>query len=302
MRIEREGDKLHSILFESIIDLEDFENTQNLPNYKEHEQYKNIDSRIDSNYSGKLVPTIHSTKDAIEKSVVGDQELYEQYLKNMISQIESQEITQDHVQHVEVIKRRRVKRGFGNELDIHQVNQGHIDRAWNATERYVADQEHNLITLFIDIGGLWNVDATTTIWNAAVAYKLVDDIEMAGKSVRLLVGGSVSDAIVGSSDNLTTVITVKDYNQSMAVTRVAAMTHIGFHRTVGFAARTTCSKKLVGMLGYTNVVTERLLPHGLQEEIKAGHTKIVLVGRSTSLYSAIENYRSAVAFINKGSC
>lgn len=232
-------------------------------------------------------PTNKNASQVITHALVGDISLGKRVTK-MWAELDAatNKNTQDYTQRIQVARRKRVRKSFGDELDIHKVYQGQLDTAWSATERVVTDVQHSLITLFVDIGGNANDDAVKSLWRATVITRLVDELVAAGKSVRVLAGGASQDTYYAEKRKSTVSCVVKEYNEHLSVDRLAAMTHTGFYRVFGFAAKMAYHHKAVSSLGYS-VNIHSAIPVQIQEEIDEGHTRIIHVDKCMDVTQAI---------------
>lgn len=241
--------------------------------------------------------TSQYTRDVLSKSVDGDHNLYRSSLVPMIDQLNQLIQIKDNINEVPILRRKKVNKQFGDELDIHKVYQGKLDTAWRTTERVEFDQEHHLITLLIDIGGNCNIDAKDTLWVAASCLKVVSDIERSGKSVQIIVGGAATTVTTNGSD-MTVTCTVKKYNEHLSVERLAAMSHIGFYRSACFIGKTLNQEKLQWNLGYSATL-QQLVPIPIQDEINNGKTKIVNIPKALNLDQAVRSIKRAEADLLK---
>lgn len=125
--------------------------------------------------------------------------------------------------------RRRVKFGAqGDELDIHTVRNGRIDRAWRSSPRQQA-QSPGQVHLVInnDAPGMWDADKLK--WRGAAGLALAKALTTAGYSVRI-------DVVTAACDGMTCLFTVKDYAQPLNVASVAGViAHPAGYRRVTFA-------------------------------------------------------------------
>jgi|GEM_PF-5214072 len=229
-------------------------------------------------------------KDVIKKALLGDPILYKN-LQEKISLLDKRLGTftaKGVMQSVVKSKRVTVRGKFGDEIDIHKINSGQLDTAWSSKIRKQFDAQHKLVTLFIDISGNSNIKCEDTLWTAAVTVKLLADLERAGKSVKIVVGGAVYSALRGTSKKLACAITVKEYNERLAPERLAAMSHVGFYRSWGFTAYHDHDYATVtDTIGYSRgTMTVKELPINLQEEIEKGHTRLIVVPKSLNSYDA----------------
>ena len=215
----------------------------------------------------------------------------------MIDQInrECGAVSGDYYQVIKSTKKVRVRRDFGDELDIHAIYTGQLDKAWSSMVRCPSEIEAPLVTLLINIGGLWSASVTDSLWRAAATLKIVDDLTKSGKSVKVIAGGISSNAIIGDSRPQTTSIVVKNYNEQISVERLAAMTHLGFYRTFCFGAKCAGKGRLSGGLGQTMDYSEEsgMIPANIKQEIDEGKTKIVIVGKIMSGSGAVREIEKA---------
>lgn len=281
----KENDKMVSVHFDSIIELMDFE-PENRNNKYEFDNYINGKSRriFGAEWLGVGATNY---KEVIEKAMLGDQDIYNRALK-MMSILNSGKVIPVS-QHIKKVKRRKIRSDMGDELDIHKVYQGNLAQAWSKTERIEVDAKHHLVTLFLNINGNSGVKVSETIWRCALILKLANEIQQAGKSLKIIVGGMVTRALIGSSKLLTTSITVKKYNETLSPERLAAMTNIGFYRTFGFAAKHCQNLRVEDGGGRSSTIYENNMPIHLQEEVDKGHTKPVF----------LEGIRSQSSMINE---
>jgi len=231
-------------------------------------------------------PTNRSASDVLDHAVTGDDVLTRKVIQlgKQLDEVTNKN-TLDYTQRIQHVKRRKVRKHFGDELDIHRVYQGQLDTAWGTTERVVIDETHNLITLFIDIGGNAGVTAESSLWRTAVVVRLVNELEAAGKSVKICVGGASVNTYVRKHCTSTVSVVVKDFNQALSIERLAAMSHIGFYRVFGFAAKMCYGDKVTQGLGQSESI-RRNVPIPLQQEIDEGHTRYVYIDKSTGVRAA----------------
>lgn len=233
-------------------------------------------------------PTNSNSKSVVDHALLGDAELYERHVQQMVTQLEKEYgyRTMDYEQQITSVRRRKVRKELGDELDIHRVYQGDLQRAWTTTERIEVDHKHHLVTLMIDLVDNANQDVVPTLWKAAVVIYLKREIERAGKSVRILAGSCAEGTFAQMNKLVTTSIVIKEYNQQLNFERLAAMSHLGFFRTFGFAAKYTTDHRLQETLGYARGMSKKSLPINITEEEAKGHTRVVIVGAPKSLLSA----------------
>lgn len=84
------------------------------------------------------------------------------------------------------VRRRRTRGDFGNELDIHRVYSGQLDRAWDKTVRDKTKTGTRQITIACSVANNVSVDAGAFFWRGAAALKLADSLEDAGYRVQII--------------------------------------------------------------------------------------------------------------------
>lgn len=232
-----------------------------------------------------------STKELLNLSIDGDHILYENFLSKMVSDLNIEIQVSDQFNIISKRKRKKIKGDFGNEVDIHMINQGKLDTAWTKTVSEVIDQEHSLICLLIDIGGNCNIDAKTMLWTAAAAIKVCDIFEKAGKSVKIITGASATRTCVNGYD-MSVTCCIKDYNYHLSVERLAAMCHIGFYRSACFICKTLSSLPVNYNLGHSETL-RKFTPLQIESEIMEGKTKAIFLNRAMSADQAMQSITMA---------
>ena len=141
--------------------------------------------------------------------------------------------------------RRRVHYGEqGDELDIHRVYRGEFDKAWRYTKKQKALGGSRNITILVNLGANCNITSEDLGWRGIASLKIADTLTNAGYNVRLL-GYSVGlDDCNNKTHNALTTVPIKDFDEGLDVTKLAAIMCRGaFFRTVIFAARTVGADK-----------------------------------------------------------
>lgn len=127
-------------------------------------------------------------------------------------------------------KRRRVKRDFGNEVDIHAINQGRMDRAWDTTVvEEVPTVGNKLVHININLSASCGVAFDAGLWRGAAAMRVYDVLMRMGKSVAI---SGMYAAYLGYTDGTTGVVScrLKSYGEPLRADRLAAMVTLGFMR------------------------------------------------------------------------
>lgn len=290
MSIILEDEKMVSVCFNSISELMDYEQEPDVDSYnrKRFEKYIGRTSTNETFRPRELGPYNSTRKEVIEHALLGHPEMFKK-LKVMMKQLDQAtgKNTMDYEQNISVVKRMRKRDYFGDELDIHKVYQGQLDKAWERRQRIEVDSKMHLVTILIDYVGNWDENATNSLWRSAVACRIAEELESAGKTVKIMVGSMTNSPMQYDRRKSATSIVIKDYNQPLNLERLAAMTHLGFFRTFGFAALCAHKYKVNSGLGYSDNIRADNLPIQLAKEVDAGHTRFVHIGRASTLDQAI---------------
>ena len=284
MMIE-ENDKMVSLHFDSLIELLDYD-----PNLIKIDHNRKLYDSIVSSRKGEDNNTWYGKNrqtgdDVIKDALLGWKDGFE--IATERASMLDEDVAKEYTQLVSKYKRKHVKSDFGDEIDIHKVYQGQIDKAWSKTERFEIDVKHKLFTLFIDVGGLSSIDAEDTIWRSAVALKITEQLIKAGKAVKIIVGASANDLLIYNRKKVvTTDITVKQYNEPLSYERLVAMANIGFHRIFTFKSRTMLPYKIDYNFGCTTDTIRHTPPIQIQKDVESGHTRYIYLSQADGLYTA----------------
>lgn len=285
--VTKESASMVSVHFEGVTELLDFTPPEN----QKKNFYANLKTRRrKASWYGRGNSV---ASEVIDKALLGDPYLYG-LLSAHIAELDKLTgyHTRDYTQVIQQVKRRKIKDAYGDELDIHKVYQGRMDTAWTRTERIEVGSKQHLVTLLIDLGGHAGQNAADSVWRAAIAVKLVRELEQAGKSVRIVAGLASRGAFKWEDKTLTATINLKVYNQQITLERLAAMSHFGFMRTFCFAGFYAQKHALHGHLG-APVSLQKSIPIQLQKEIDKGHTKFVYIGQAMNSSSALTHLKKA---------
>ena len=135
---------------------------------------------------------------------------------------------------------RRVRRGdTGDNLDIHAVNRGEVDRAWTSSRRTLRVST-GAIRIVVDIGGNASQNADAMQWRGIAAAALAHCIEKAGYNVEIVAAWAVSsylrDARNGNNWALCTA-TVKGRSGKTDLGLMSSTVCLpGFFRLFGFVS------------------------------------------------------------------
>jgi hypothetical protein len=134
-------------------------------------------------------------------------------------------------------RRQRVRSDQGASLDIHAVNRGALDKAWETTKRR-AQAGTGLIRIAVDICGNGYVSAEQLRWRGIAALALSRAMTKSGYSVEIVAGQSGKNAYVSKPDLVGTItVTVKPRHAVVDTATLAATVCMpGFFRYLGFAS------------------------------------------------------------------
>lgn len=242
-----------------------------------------------------LGPGNNTPANVIEHALLGNKILEDSLSRNISALSEYEIQTKDFVSKIDNKKRVRRKREFGDEIDIHKVYRGELSTAWSKMEFEKNTSEKKMVTIFVDIVDHWRQKVTETLWNCVSSVVLCKKLEAQGRSVKIIVGGRFRAPFSTAKFSSCSVgIVVKDYNQKMVSSRIAAMCNLGFARVFTFAALSFNPYSVVAIgKGYPERVSEKTLPIHLVEEVEKGHTKIIVLGKSYSLIQAVDSIKKA---------
>lgn len=131
------------------------------------------------------------------------------------------------------VQRRIVRGDQGDELDIHTVNRGALDRAWSLRKRRHA-RGVMAVRLVVQVNLLANMTSRELFCRGAAAVKLTDLLTAAGYNVEI-VGAIASYPVRGVSGDFLCTFPLKEAQASLDVERLAGVVcNAGFHRLIGF--------------------------------------------------------------------
>ena len=287
--------KFVSVHFPSIVELMEHKLDEGNPNKSEFKQYMtggHVSGRHGDEWLG---PTCSSHDDVVRGALLGDNRLYTNFLLKKIDQLRQAtgRLNKDYKQAIKTAKRKPMFGAYGDEIDIHKVYQGRLDSAWRRTKRIETHKETKLVTLFVQIAGTARYSAVDSLWRAAVAVLLMEDLLNAGKSVKIVVGGTSTD-VTTQGHTMTVSITVKEYNEKLSLEKLAAMSHLGFYRTFGFASKACQPYELTYGLGSSIDMPPSRMPIQFREDIHKGHSKFIVLNRCLNSTEAVRSINSAL--------
>lgn len=177
------------------------------------------------------------------------------------------------------VQRRRIRGAMGDELDIHAVNRGNVDRAWSTASR-VLRRSSSILRLVVDICANHDTSASSMQWRGVAGLALSEVMSKAGYSVEIVAAFAVNRYLAPSrQDNkMTCTVVVKPRGVQADLGLLAATVALpAFFRTLGFCAIVRCADdqgKIVserlghyldvsGVLPVPDKVTQLMVPQSI---------------------------------------
>lgn len=147
--------------------------------------------------------------------------------------------------------KRKLRRGdHGDEIDIHAVNRGQLDRAWSRRARTHALNGHGHKTILFNNMTRSDIKAETLFWRGAAMVKVSDALTEAGYDVEIIVQKSNINVDLYESVRICDTFTLKPMHMplnKMAVATVVCLA--GFTRVFGFRHLTRIQEHINRTLG-----------------------------------------------------
>ena len=158
---------------------------------------------------------------------------------------------------------RRIRRGdTGDNLDIHAVYRGAMDKAWTASRRTLT-RASNIVRIVVDVGGNCSSSASAMQWRGVAGVALSDILTAAGYAAEIVAAFSTVDMAEGKPGSVVVCqCTVKPYRARPDAGLLSATAALpGFFRTMGFAAIIHAADELHSDVTYGLGRTEPLSSH-----------------------------------------
>lgn len=130
------------------------------------------------------------------------------------------------------VNRHIVRGSMGDELDIHAVNRGIVDRAWSSRQRKLR-KGSSILRLCIDICANSGTDAADLAWRGLAGLALSEIMTKAGYSVEIVAALAVGRHASGQTMTACTVIKPRTSSADIGLL-AATVGNAGFFRTIGF--------------------------------------------------------------------
>lgn len=197
-------------------------------------------------------------------------------------------------------RRKRIRGDYGNELDIHEVNQGRVDRAWTRTkfvDREVHESKH--VTILVNASMSAMVKASSAEWRTAALLQIHDELVRMGKSVEVAVYWSTKGSFRDSGTNINFFyIPVKKAGQSLSRKHLAMYTSATYARLIALnKAFNMTGRPVVNGYGFPFSSYESI-PYPAQQMKEKGH-HVVIVSQCFSQSAANSAVEKAILQVQK---
>jgi hypothetical protein len=144
-------------------------------------------------------------------------------------------------------RRKRVSSDHGDTVDITRVWNGDIANAWKRPARsFRMVETERYATIYVDLCMNADRDTNASLWRAALAVSLVNQLTTMRIHTEVWCGSGSADTFIDypAPGYLLTGVRIKEFTQPMNDERVAALTHAAMFRTWGFSMM-VCSRHTV---------------------------------------------------------
>ena len=233
-----------------------------------------------------------SGKDILEMLMNGDPAFYEQ-VKTKMSELNVTLSKPDNSNYKHKVRRRkRVKGDFGNEVDIHAVRQGRIDRAWTNTKHELRDsQDTRLVYLVLNTVLPGGQEADGVNWRTALMMLVHDDLVRLGKSVAVSLAWKTNATFIHDNNSTANVmyVPIKTSNQRLSPEHFATYGSAAYARLIMmYRMHAMCEWQVTGSYGHC-LNSFEVLPKPLADAQKNG-AHIIQVGRCFGKVDALRMY------------
>lgn len=229
------------------------------------------------------------TKEKLEAAVLSGWPEVHERVRQLVGEIKLPEA----LMRPELKRRRKRERGdFGNEVDIHEVNQGRADRAWDRVHQVpVMVHGSKLCHIVAKIGSAGYITADQALWRAAVIIRIYEALVRMGKSVAITVF-DVGGGGMMNGDTWLCSCQVKAYGQALDERKLAALSTLGFARWYLMERGVSCMTSEPSSGRGRDVDDNRVIPHSAAEDEAVRGGALVIIGNCY-------NQREAIEVINK---
>lgn len=232
--LEKITGSTHHLVYESLEELETL-GVQRCQRFNAHAYHSASESQGDAR-------TWYGTREEPREKI---QHGWPELLETLRTMSERLELSDEVTPHLAILRRRKRVRGdSGDELDMPRVYSGQLATAWTAPRRRMAPRySERFATLVINVSCSCHTSFDSTIWRAAIALKVCNMLQAAGRTVEIYVANPVNP--YGRF-----ACRVKTYGQPLVVERLVAMSSAAFLRTYGFIMIGSANTRVDAGLGY----------------------------------------------------
>lgn len=203
--------------------------------------------------------------------------------------------TMDHLWPESDLKRRRHKiwAGSGNEVDIHRVYRGQLDKAWRSHKMEEMTAEgHKHVTMLVNFTVNMDTKSDEFLWRGALAAILCERLQALGKSVRIVAHFAAYrtwDSADTDTPYCSMGVTLKDYTAPIVMERLAGQFTVAFLRYHFFRAMDLHPTRVTSWGRGTAIEgagVEECLPHMVYDEQMRKAATLIFVRDTLSLHGA----------------
>ena len=175
-----------------------------------------------------------------------------------------------------VMRRKRSRGREGDEIDIHSVYSGNLDRAWSQMKRAPRVGKKK-VTLLVQVGANSGTNASDMFWGPAAALALSEELTKARYAVEII-AVQPADGVFPNlgGRGYVGLIRIKNFNEPININSLSIMTLGGFHRYFGFKLRLLSTSKVKDTLGSTRSITDRYTQQMVMDNMPAGTTPVFI--------------------------
>lgn len=177
-------------------------------------------------------------------------------------------------------KRTRRRGEFGYTIDMDDVRNGNLYRAWTRAERGSATGPRN-VTILANVGCNAGIRAEQLMWRGVAYLVLADALTNAGYNVRVIIGTGTAGVNTARTFNTASTCTVKDFDEPLNIDTLAtACAMAGVKRYLFHRLQYPDTGEQSYGLGYTD---DTVLRDAAERDIKVDSNDMLLFAPSSIL-------------------
>lgn len=198
------------------------------------------------------------------------------------------------------MRRKRKWSDAGDEVDIHRVNSGRVDRAWRRMSRVQAlSTTATHVTVAVDVTTNWKMSVEAAMWRGLAAAAIAEACVMSGRQVRVITTQAMKENCP-AYDSQHIAVEVKGYHQEMSTDVMMTFTALpGFVRGFCFRAMSTVGKD--GDCNYEDYGSYGSIMDFDRELLEDGSEMIWIGRQNTSLKDAKRVCTQSIEALNRRS-